>query len=59
MLGGLIAAMLEVFVDDIRTLGASMERCRSATRRASQLLQYLGQQDAARKYRPPHTTPGP
>ena len=59
MLGKLIAAMLEVFVDDIRTVGSSMIRCRDATRRASQLLQYLGQQDASRKYRPPHTTPGP
>ena len=59
MIGDLIAAMLEVFVDDIRTVGASNERCRKATRRASQILQYLGQQDAARKYRPPHTTPGP
>jgi hypothetical protein len=59
MIGELIAAILEVFVDDIRTLGATMERCRNATRRASQILQYLGQQDAARKYRPPHTTPGP
>ena len=59
MSGDLIAAMLEVFVDDIRTVGATMERCRRATRRASQILQYLGQQDAARKYRPPHTTPGP
>ena len=54
-----IAAILEVFVDDIRTVGPGMVRCRDATRRASQLLQYLGQQDAARKYRPPHTTPGP
>ena len=59
MVGDLIAAMLEVFVDDIRTVGASLELCRKATRRASQILQYLGQQDAARKYRPPHTTPGP
>ena len=59
MIGEIIAAILEVFVDDIRTVGGSMMRCRDATRRASQLLQYLGQQDAARKYRPPHTTPGP
>ena len=59
MIGDLIAAMLEVFVDDIRTVGPSMLHCRNATRRASQVLQYLGQQDAARKYRPPHTTPGP
>ena len=58
-IGELIAAILEVFVDDIRTIGPTMDHCRSATRRASQLLQYLGQQDAARKYRPPHTTPGP
>ena len=59
MIDELIAAILEVFVDDIRTIGPTMDRCRSATRRASQILQYLGQQDAARKYRPPHTTPGP
>ena len=59
IIGDLIAAMFEVFVDDIHMIGASLERCRKATKRVSQLLQYLGQQDAARKYRSPHTTPGP
>ena len=54
-----IAATIEVYVDDIRSVGYSEVNCRNATRRASQLLQYLGQQDASRKYRPPHTKPGP
>ena len=54
-----IAAVIEVYVDDIRSIGFSESNCRDATRRASQLLQYLGQQDATRKYRPPHTRPGP
>ena len=47
MIGEVIPAMLEVFVGDIYTLGATMEHCQKATRRDSQLLQYLGQQDAA------------
>ena len=55
----IIAAMLEAYVDDVRVLGADESTCREATRRASQILQYLGQQDACRKYRPPHTSPGP
>jgi hypothetical protein len=54
-----VAAVIEVYVDDIRSIGHSEINCRDATRRASQLLQYLGQQDATRKYRPPHTQPGP
>ena len=54
-----IAAILEAYVDDVRVMGSSEVICREATRRASQILQYLGQQDACRKYRPPHTSPGP
>ena len=54
-----LAAMLEAYVDDVRVLDSSESGCRNATRRASQILQYLGQQDACRKYRPPHTSPGP
>ena len=55
----IIAAILEAYVDDVRVMGSSETICREATRRASQILQYLGQQDACRKYRPPHTSPGP
>ena len=55
----IIAAILEAYVDDVRVMGSNEIVCREATRRASQILQYLGQQDACRKYRPPHTSPGP
>ena len=54
-----IAAALEAYVDDLRLLGWSELHCHAATSRAAKLLQYLGQQNATRKYRPPHTKPGP
>jgi hypothetical protein len=56
---GLIAATIEAYVDDIRSIGHSEESCKDAGSRAAQIYQYLGQQDAARKYRPPHQQPGP
>jgi hypothetical protein len=33
--------------------------CKKAGARAAQIIQYFGQQDAARKYCPPHKRPGP
>jgi hypothetical protein len=54
-----IAAALEAYVDDLRLLGWSELHCHAATSRAAKILQYLGQQNATRKYRPPHTKPGP
>ena len=56
---GLIAAVIEAYVDDIRSIGNSELNCKQAGSQASKILQYLGQQDAARKYRPPHKRPGP
>ncbi len=57
--GHLLACLLEAYVDDIRGLGSSEERCQRASSRIAQITQYLGQQDAARKCRPPHQVPGP
>ena len=54
-----IAAAIEAYVDDLRLLGHSELNCHAATSRAAKLLQYLGQQNATRKYRPPHVKPGP
>jgi hypothetical protein len=56
---GKIAATIQAYVDDIRGIGNSEDNCKRAGARAAQLVQYLGQQDAARKYRPPHQRPGP
>ena len=56
---GVIAAALEAYVDDLRVMGQSELACHSATSRAAKILQYLGQQNATRKYRPPHVRPGP
>ena len=56
---GDIAATIEAYVDDIRGIGHSELNCKKAGARAAQIIQYFGQQDAARKYRPPHKSPGP
>ena len=56
---GDIAATIEAYVDDIRGIGHSEVNCKRAGARAAQIIQYFGQQDAARKYRPPHKRPGP
>ena len=47
------------YMDDIRILGSSEMSCRLAAREASKKTQYLGEQDAARKRRPPNKEPGP
>ena len=54
-----VAGDLEAYVDDVRPFGPTENICLAVTRRAAQLLQYLGQQDACRKYRPPSKVPGP
>ena len=41
------------FVDDVRIVGSSKEHCRSVHRQFMSRMQYLGIQDAPRKYRPP------
>ena len=49
----------KVYVDDIRVHGGTELGTRRATRRASSVTQYLGEQNADRKNRPPSTQPGP
>ena len=53
------SADVVVYMDDIRPFGGSEMRCRRAGKKASKATQYLGQQDASRKYRPPSQRPGP
>ena len=47
------------YMDDGRPHGGSEKGCRSAGKQTSKITQYLGQQDASRKYRPPSQQPGP
>lgn len=54
-----MANELEAYVDDIRPTGSSELECQSASSRVAQITQYLGQQDAPRKCRPPSKVPGP
>lgn len=54
-----IAADISSYVDDVRPTGSSEIECKRACSRIAQILQYLGQQNAARKYRPPSKRPGP
>ena len=53
------AGDLEVYVDDVRPFGPDEHSCHQVRQRAAQIIQYLGQQDATRKYRPPSQRPGP
>ena len=53
------ASDTKVYVDDVRPFGSSELKCRATGKRASKITQYLGEQDAARKYRPPSQEPGP
>jgi hypothetical protein len=48
---GSIASDVHVYVDDLRTTGATEEECWSASQRVSSVLASLGLQDAARKRR--------
>lgn len=51
-------AFFGTYVDDVRTGAWSEDSCRSATRTVASIVNYLGQQDAARKRRPPSKVPG-
>jgi hypothetical protein len=53
-----IANDLIAFVDDLRISGRTAEEAWQAGRVVASRLQYLGNQDAARKRRPPTLTPG-
>ena len=46
------------YIDDIHGMGGNEEVCRRATQRVASWVNYLGQQDAPRKRRPPSRTPG-
>ena len=55
---GRLASDFACYIDDIRGLGGTERVCRAATRRVASYVNYLGQQDAPRKRRPPSKTPG-
>jgi hypothetical protein len=55
---GWIACDLIVFIADLRGTGPTVELAWQVARTVSARLQYLGVQAAARKRRPPTTTPG-
>jgi len=56
---GRMAAALLSYVDDLRAIGCTWEQCWAVLHRIGTKLSYLGIQVAARKTRPPTTTPGP
>ena len=55
---GCLASHFACYIDDIRGMGCSEYACRNATRRVASEINYLGQQDAPRKRRPPLRMPG-
>ena len=48
-----IAGDVITFVDDVRMTGSSKENCHDVHRQFSSRMQWLGMQDAPRKFRPP------
>jgi hypothetical protein len=56
---GDIAGDVVTFIDDVRMTGHSKENCHQVHRQFSSRVQWLGMQDAPRKFRPPsHTKAG-
>ena len=55
---GSMAAFFGTYIDDIRTRDDSEKGCRATTWRVASWTNYLGQQDAPRKCRPPSKSPG-
>ena len=55
---GSMAGFFGTYIDDIRTGDGSEKSCRKTTRRVASRTNYLGQQDAPRKRRPPSKNPG-
>ena len=51
--GGHIAGDVVTFIDDVRITGYSKENCHAVRRQFASRIQYLGMQDAPRKFRPP------
>ena len=50
---GAIAGDIITFVDDVRIIGHSKENCHGVHRQFTSRMQFLGMQDAPRKFRPP------
>ena len=55
---GQLASHFLCYIDDIWGMGGTEGICRKATRRVASWINYLGQQDAPWKRRPPSRTPG-
>ena len=53
-----LASFFGTYIDDVRNGGATEKACWAVARRVASRCNYLGQQDAARKRRPPSRTPG-
>ena len=53
-----MASEFVCYIDNIRGLGGTERACRATTRRVASYMNYLGQQDAPRKRRPPSKEPG-
>lgn len=50
---GSVAGDVVTFIDDVRITGSSKEMCHAVRRQFAGRIQYLGMQDAPRKFRPP------
>jgi hypothetical protein len=50
---GVVAGDVLTFVDDVRITGYSKENCHNVHRQFASRVQFLGMQDAPRKFRPP------
>jgi hypothetical protein len=56
---GQVAADLSIYIDDFRPTAPIAQECWQAARKARSTLNFLGLQEAPRKYRPGSMTPGP
>jgi hypothetical protein len=56
---GRVAADLFIYIDDSRPTAPSEQECWQAARKAGSTLNFLGLQEAPRKYRPESMNPGP
>jgi hypothetical protein len=53
---GAVAGDVITFVDDVRIVGHSKANCHKVHRQFTSRMQFLGMQDAPRKFRPPSQT---
>ena len=53
---GEVTGDVVTFIDDVRITGHSKENCHAVRRQFAGRIQYLGMQDAPRKFRPPSQT---